>query len=63
MDLNDYFYFVHVIEKRGFAPAGRALGVPKSRIYRWGVLLLCLSLQALWLLAMYGSAQTYWQVP
>ena len=34
MDLNDYFYFVHVVEKRGFAPAGRALGVPKSRLSR-----------------------------
>ncbi|WDH79766.1 hypothetical protein PTQ19_04800 [Microbacterium esteraromaticum] len=44
-------------------PLAGALGVPKSRIYRWGVLLLCLVLQALWILAMYGSAQTYWQVP
>lgn len=34
VDLNDYFYFVHVVEKRGFAPAGRALGVPKSRLSR-----------------------------
>ncbi|MFP3468225.1 LysR family transcriptional regulator, partial [Leifsonia sp. SIMBA_070] len=34
MDLNDYFYFVHVMEKRGFAPAARALGVPKSRLSR-----------------------------
>ncbi|MBR9826492.1 MAG: LysR family transcriptional regulator [Alphaproteobacteria bacterium] len=34
MDLNDFFYFVHVVEKRGFAPAGRALGVPKSRLSR-----------------------------
>lgn len=34
MDLNDYFYFVHVVEKRGFAPAGRTLGVPKSRLSR-----------------------------
>ncbi|MEE2525637.1 LysR substrate-binding domain-containing protein [Hyphobacterium sp. HN65] len=34
MDLNDYFYFVHVVEKRGFAPAGRALDVPKSRLSR-----------------------------
>lgn len=34
MDLNDYFYFVHVVEKRGFAAAGRALGVPKSRLSR-----------------------------
>lgn len=34
MDLNDYFYFVHVVEKHGFAPAGRAIGVPKSRLSR-----------------------------
>ncbi|GAA6137463.1 LysR family transcriptional regulator [Arenicella sp. 4NH20-0111] len=34
MDMNDYFYFVHVVEKEGFAPAGRALGVPKSRLSR-----------------------------
>lgn len=34
MDLNDYFYFAHVVEKRGFASAGRALGVPKSRLSR-----------------------------
>ena len=34
MDMNDYFYFVHVVEKKGFAPAGRALGIPKSRISR-----------------------------
>jgi len=34
LDLNDYFYFFHVVEKRGFAPAGRALGIPKSRLSR-----------------------------
>ncbi len=34
MDLNDYFYFVNVVEQRGFAPADRALGVPKSRLSR-----------------------------
>jgi len=33
-DLNDYYYFFHVVEKRGFAPAGRALGIPKSRLSR-----------------------------
>lgn len=33
-DLNDYFYFFHVVEKKGFAPAGRALGIPKSRLSR-----------------------------
>ena len=34
MDMNDYFFFVHVVEKKGFAPAGRALNVPKSRLSR-----------------------------
>ena len=34
MDLNDYLYFVHVVEKRGFAAAGRAINVPKSRLSR-----------------------------
>ncbi|GJM08378.1 MAG: LysR family transcriptional regulator [Lysobacteraceae bacterium] len=33
-DLNDYFYFVHVIEKKGFSAASEALGLPKSRLSR-----------------------------
>lgn len=33
-DFNDYFYFVHVVEKGGFAAAGRALSVPKSLLSR-----------------------------
>jgi len=33
-DLNDLFYFVKVVESQGFAAAGRALGVPKSRLSR-----------------------------
>lgn len=33
-DLNDYFYFVHVIEKQGFSAASKALGLPKSRLSR-----------------------------
>ena len=33
-DLNDYYYLYHVVEKRGFAPAARALGIPKSRLSR-----------------------------
>lgn len=33
-DLNDLYYFVKVVEHGGFAPAGRALGVPKSRLSR-----------------------------
>jgi DNA-binding transcriptional LysR family regulator len=33
-DLNDLYYFVHVVEHGGFAPAGRALGMPKSKLSR-----------------------------
>ena len=34
LDLNDMLYFVEVVERGGFAAAGRALGVPKSRLSR-----------------------------
>lgn len=34
LDLNDYFYFVQVVEKRGFTAAARTLNVPKSRLSR-----------------------------
>lgn len=34
IDLNDYFYFVHVVEKKGFTPAAKALNMPKSRLSR-----------------------------
>lgn len=33
-DLNDLYYFVQVVDYGGFSPAGRALGVPKSRLSR-----------------------------
>jgi DNA-binding transcriptional LysR family regulator len=33
-DLNDLFYFVQVVDHGGFAAAGRALGVPKSKLSR-----------------------------
>lgn len=33
-DLNDLYYFAKVVEARGFAAAGRLLGVPKSRLSR-----------------------------
>lgn len=33
-DLNDLYYFVQVIEHGGFAPAGRAIGEPKSKLSR-----------------------------
>ncbi|MCW3482099.1 LysR family transcriptional regulator [Neisseriaceae bacterium JH1-16] len=33
-DLNDLYYFAQVVDHRGFAPAGRALGIPKSKLSR-----------------------------
>lgn len=33
-DLNDLYFFAQVVEHRGFAPAGRALGIPKSKLSR-----------------------------
>jgi len=33
-DLNELYYFVQVVEHKGFAPAGRALHVPKSKLSR-----------------------------
>ena len=33
-DLNDLFFFAEVVEHGGFAPAGRALGIPKSKLSR-----------------------------
>ncbi len=33
-DLNDLYYFVQSVDHGGFAPAGRALGLPKSKLSR-----------------------------
>ncbi|WP_428143082.1 LysR family transcriptional regulator [Delftia acidovorans] len=33
-DLNDLYYYVQVADHGGFAPAGRALGMPKSKLSR-----------------------------
>lgn len=33
-DLNDLYYFVQVVDHSGFAAAGRALGMPKSKLSR-----------------------------
>jgi DNA-binding transcriptional LysR family regulator len=33
-DLNDLYYFVKVVDHAGFAPAGRALNIPKSKLSR-----------------------------
>jgi DNA-binding transcriptional LysR family regulator len=32
--LNDFYYFVQAVDYCGFAPAGRALGLPKSKLSR-----------------------------
>jgi DNA-binding transcriptional LysR family regulator len=32
LDLNDFFYFVQVVERGGFTAAGRELGMPKSTL-------------------------------
>lgn len=32
LDLNDFFYFVQVVDRGGFTAAGRTLGVPKSML-------------------------------
>lgn len=34
LDLNDFFYFVQVVDRGGFTAAGRALRVPKSTLAR-----------------------------
>jgi len=34
VDLNDYFYFVQVVEKKGYTAAAKALHMPKSRLSR-----------------------------
>ncbi|HAT31918.1 MAG TPA: LysR family transcriptional regulator [Janthinobacterium sp.] len=33
-DLNELYYYAQVVDHRGFAPAGRALGIPKSKLSR-----------------------------
>ncbi len=33
-DLNTLYYFTQVVEHRGFAAAGRALDMPKSKLSR-----------------------------
>ena len=32
LDLNDFFYFVQVVDRGGFTAAGRALRIPKSTL-------------------------------
>ncbi|MDE2367227.1 MAG: LysR family transcriptional regulator [Betaproteobacteria bacterium] len=33
-DLNDLYYYVQAVDHGGFAPAGRSLGIPKSKLSR-----------------------------
>jgi len=33
-DLNDLYYYVQAVDHGGFAPAGRVLGMPKSKLSR-----------------------------
>jgi DNA-binding transcriptional LysR family regulator len=33
-DLNDLYFFAQVVDHKGFAAAGRALGLPKSKLSR-----------------------------
>ncbi|MGO3191770.1 MAG: hypothetical protein ACTIKQ_10220, partial [Microbacterium sp.] len=44
-------------------PLAGALAVPRSRLYRAGVLMLCLLGQWVWIHQMYALGSTYWQVP
>jgi DNA-binding transcriptional LysR family regulator len=32
LDLNDFFYFVQIVDRGGFTAAGRSLGIPKSTL-------------------------------
>ncbi len=45
------------------APAAAALAVPRSLPWRVGVLVGGAGLQVIWILMMYASGNTYWQIP
>lgn len=44
-------------------PLWAAVAVPRSRLYRFGVLAFCLLGQWVWIYHMYALGNTYWQVP
>ena len=44
-------------------PLWGAVAVPRSRLYRLGVLAFCLLGQWVWIHQMYALGNTYWQVP
>ncbi|WP_396655115.1 hypothetical protein [Microbacterium sp.] len=45
------------------SPLWGAVAMPRSRLWRSGVLLLCLAGQWWWIYNMYALANTYWQIP
>lgn len=45
------------------SPAWGALAVPRSRVWRFGVLAVCLLGQWLWIYHVYALGNTFWQVP
>ena len=45
------------------SPAWGALAVPRSRVWRLGVLAVCLLGQWLWIYHIYALGNTFWQVP
>jgi hypothetical protein len=45
------------------SPLWGAVAIPRADWYRWGMLLLCLLGQWLWIWQMYALGNTYWQVP
>ncbi|MET0812885.1 MAG: hypothetical protein ABWY03_07505 [Microbacterium sp.] len=45
------------------SPLWGAAAIPRSRVWRIGVLVGCLALQWWWIYNMYALANTYWQIP
>lgn len=45
------------------SPLWGAVAVPRSRIWRWGVLAACLVGQGVWIHFIYALGSTFWQVP
>jgi hypothetical protein len=45
------------------SPLWGAVAVPRSRVWRLSVLVLCLMGQGVWIFFMYGLGNTFWQVP
>lgn len=45
------------------SPLWGAVAMPRSRVYRWSVLVACVTAQAWWIFSMYAFGNTYWQIP